>query len=484
MVGGDEDVGVEGHQAGEELTDAFVDDLDGAGGGLKVAGVADHVAVGVVDDDEAVGIVLQALEQLVGDVVGLHLRVRGEGGRVEAAGHLHLILAGIGLGALAVEKAGDVAELLRLGQAELADAGLGDDLAQEHVHGAVAAHRAKKVILELVPIAGEAQVGDLGAAGTHAGVVVADKGLGQLDGAILAIVGVHHAVAILDARVIADDGAGDVLVGHRVAVRRLLRVIGRLHGLLDGGETLALGIDQALEGLGGQRPVLGTIHRVIPAHRRADDAAADLGHHALKLGQILERRARGRVAAVQEGMDDDAALGELLAGAAHDLEEMLLVGVDALILQQAHQMKLGLVRLPIGDQRLPLRALEQLPALQAVVDALELLLHDAARAHVQVAHLGRALVTIGQTHLLARALNAAPRVTRAQTVDHGGLGAEDGVAGETGIHPPTVADDQADRAFVHGRIPFLNSPLIIPHPRPKNPPPHFCPIVSGKSFKG
>ena len=454
VVGGDEDVGVELHQAGEHLADALIDDLDGAGGGLEVAGVADHVAVGIVHHDEAVGVVLQALEEFVGDVVGLHLGVRGEGGGVEAAGHFHLVLALVGLGALAVEEAGDVAELLSLGQAELADAGLGDDLAQEHIHGAVAAHRAEEVVIELVPVAGEAEVDDLGAAGARTSVVVAHEGLGQLDGAILAIVGVHHAVAVLDAGVIADDGAGDVLIGHRVAVGGLLGVVGGLDGLLDGGEALALGVDQALEGLGGQRPVLGAVHRVVAAHSRADDAAADLGHHALELGEVFQRGARGRVAAVQEGMDHDAALGELLAGAAHDLEEVLLVGVDALVLQQAHEVELGVVGLPVGDERLPLRALEELAALEAIVDALELLLHDAARAHVQVAHLGRALVAIGQAHFLARALNAAPRITRAQTVDDGGLGIEDGVAGETGIHPPAVADDQANRAFGHDWVPF------------------------------
>ena len=105
--------------------------------------MADHVAVGEVHHDEGVWVVLKALQQLRRDIVGIHLRVRGEGGGVEAAGDVHLVLALVGNGRFAVEEARDMAELLGFGDAELAKAGVGHDLAEEVVHAASRAHRSE-----------------------------------------------------------------------------------------------------------------------------------------------------------------------------------------------------------------------------------------------------------------------------------------------------------------------------------------------------
>ena len=66
------------------------------------------------------GFAMYSAQKLVRDVVRVHLRVRREGGGVEAARDVHLVLAGGRHGRFAVEEARDVAELLRLGDAELA----------------------------------------------------------------------------------------------------------------------------------------------------------------------------------------------------------------------------------------------------------------------------------------------------------------------------------------------------------------------------
>ncbi len=103
-------------------------------------------------------------------------------------------------------------------------------------------------------------------------------------------------------------------------------------------------------------------------------------------------------------MDDDPTLGELLAGALHEFEEMFLVGMHALVLQQAKEVELGIVLLPVGDEIRPLLALEEFAGAEAVVDALQFLDHDAPGAHIQVPDFGRTLVAIGQTHSLAAAV--------------------------------------------------------------------------------
>ena len=97
-----------------------------------------------------------------------------------------------------------MAELLRLGEAQLADAGPGDDLAEEVVHAAAGAHRAEEVVVELVPVAREAEERHLRARGALARVVVADERLRELDGAVLAVVRVHDAVAVAHAGVFQD----------------------------------------------------------------------------------------------------------------------------------------------------------------------------------------------------------------------------------------------------------------------------------------
>ena len=141
-------------------------------------------------------------------------------------------------------------------------------------------------------------------------------------------------------------------------------------------------------------------------------------------------------------MHHDAPLWELRPRALHQLEKMLLVGVDALVLEKAEEVELGVVRLPLRNEALPLRALEELAGGESVVDALELLHHDAARAHVEVAHLGAALVAVGQAHGLAAAVEQAVRVARPYLVDHRRLGSEHGIPLASRVHSPSIADYQ------------------------------------------
>ena len=143
-------------------------------------------------------------------------------------------------------------------------------------------------------------------------------------------------------------------------------------------------------------------------------------------------------------MNHDHAGGIFLARALHELVEVLLVRVHALVLQQAEEVQQAAVLLPVRDEVLPLRALEELAAGKAVVDALQLLHDDAARAHVQVAHLARALVSVGQADCLAAAVKQAMWIARADLVYDWRLRRRHGIAVVACVHAPAVADDQCN----------------------------------------
>ena len=141
-------------------------------------------------------------------------------------------------------------------------------------------------------------------------------------------------------------------------------------------------------------------------------------------------------------MDGYGALRVLLPGAAHDLEEMLLVRVDALVLEEAEEVQNAPVGLPARDESDPLLHAEKRARPEAVVDALELLDHDAAGAHVQVPDLGGALVPVGKPDGLARALQRRPGVRGLVGRDVRRLGGGDGVALGSRVEAPAVAYDQ------------------------------------------
>ena len=100
-----------------------VDGFDGADGGFHLAGVADHVGVGEVDDDDVEGGVADGFDDGVGDAGGGHLGGEVVGGDL-LRGDEGAVFAGEGFLDAAVEEVGDVGVLLGLGYAEVAEVGL------------------------------------------------------------------------------------------------------------------------------------------------------------------------------------------------------------------------------------------------------------------------------------------------------------------------------------------------------------------------
>ena len=110
-----------------------VDGFAGLDGGLQSAGVADHVGVGEVGDDEIEGGVVDGLDDGVADGLGLHLRREIVGGDFERRNQ-RAIFAGEGRFDAAVEEVSDVRKLLSLSHAQVAQLVRGENVGEDVVH--------------------------------------------------------------------------------------------------------------------------------------------------------------------------------------------------------------------------------------------------------------------------------------------------------------------------------------------------------------
>ena len=67
-------------------------------------------------------------------------------------------------------------------------------------------------------------------------------------------------------------------------------------------------------------------------------------------------------------MHNNLALREFLASLAHELEEMLLMRKHAFVLKETEEMERRIVVLPVRDESLPLRALEEFAGRKTIGD--------------------------------------------------------------------------------------------------------------------
>ena len=175
---------------------ARVHRLHGLDGGLENAGVAHHVAVGEVQDDDVIRAGVDALDALVADLPGAHLGLEVVGGHL-GGGHQHPVLAGVLLFHAAVEEEGDVGVLLRFGDAQLG-----------HAHGAEVLAQA---VFHRDPGPGHQHIG-------HGGVVlgVADVGGGEILPLEAVEIRVHNGPGDLPGPVGTEVEENDaVIVGNR-----------------------------------------------------------------------------------------------------------------------------------------------------------------------------------------------------------------------------------------------------------------------------
>ena len=109
----------------------------------------------------------------------------------------------------------------------------------------------------------------------------------------------------------------------------------------------------------------------------------------------------------------------------------------------------------------------ELAAFDQLVDADDLLLDDAPRAHVEVPDLGRPLIPRPQPDGPPGGAEDGVRVRREQLAENRRVGEGDGVAGVLASDPPAVADDQDDGSSHPAHLTSAAAPVQRPIQRPK-----------------
>ena len=331
---------------------------------------------------------------------------------------------------------------LRLGNAQLGHALLGDILAEDvvqallgegdgHVgHGRVVGGGAHVVHVEeaLFPL--------------KAGEIGVHEGAGDLPGPVGAEVHEDDGVPVPDLRVFGGDHGHHELVGDA-------RVIAGLHGPHRVAEeaVLALAVHHGLVGPLHPVPVGVPVHGVVAAGDGGDlrpvlaAGLVHLRHEALAGGG-------GHVPAVHEAVDEDFGAAQIV-GHLHRRLNVGDVAVDAAVGHQAVDVDglPGVFRRQHG--LLVGGVFKEVPVGDGLGDLGQVLEHHPARADVGVAHLGVAHLPVGQAHVQPGGGQPAQGVPGKQLIQVGGAGGGDGVVPRRlgGGQAEAVHDDQCGRCF-------------------------------------
>ena len=267
----------------------------------------------------------------------------------------------------------------------------------------------------------------------------------------------YDAVALLHARIAADDGRDDKFVRHLLRVRGFDSFLRRrlLHAV-----SLGDGVIRLLDAL----PALVAIHGVVAPRDRRDLADADLTAFLFELGEIACRARRRHVAPVEEGMHIDFRESILLRHFEKPVE-VLFVAVHAARRNEAEEVKCAARLLRAVDGVEQSLVLEERALGDRLRDARELLVDDAPCADVRMPDLGVAHLPVRQADVLARRLQLGVRIFRREAVQDGRLSDGDGVRRVFRVaDSPAVHDDERDRCIFqscHRSTPFLWSMLQI-----------------------
>ena len=399
MVGGDHDYAVRLGDHRKQARQLEVQALHGGDHGLEVAGVADHVAVGVVDAQVAVLARLDGFDQGVGDLGALHPRALLEGHHVRRDLGVGLELVVELARLVAVPEVGDVAVLLGLGDGELGDAVLREVLAE----GAADRRRHHQEAgrnLEVAVVLHHAGVGDLREADTVEDLEVGfGEGAGDLDGAVAAEVEVDHGVTVDDGAdglaTLCDHESGQVLVDDAG-----LFGAEDLDGLLGRSEAAALGQHVAFPAALDHAPVgLVAVHGDAHAATAGSDGGVKIG--AIEAGEegfegldVVQGGGLAHVAAVDERMHAHGLDAFLLGLGDHGLE-VVNVAVHVAVGEEAQEVD-GAALLACSHHVLPALSVPHGAGVDGLGDELGPLGEDAAGADGVVAHFGVAHVVIGR----------------------------------------------------------------------------------------
>ena len=225
-------------------------------------------------------------------------------------------------------------------------------------------------------------------------------------------------------------------VGHALVVR-LFHPLHRV-GVL---AAFRIGEHHRVVGLGDALPAPVAVHGVVAAIDRGDLAAVVLAHLLLQLFEISRAVGGQRVAAVHEGVDEDAVQAILLRHLQQRIE-MRLLRMHAAVRNQSEQMQPAFAgaRMLHRVQQHGMR--EELAVLDHQIDAGDVHVHDAAGADVEMADFAVAHLPFGQAHERPAGMNQRVGILAQQAVIRRLARERDGVGFGFGAVSPAVENDK------------------------------------------
>ena len=439
MVSSDEDLVAHLLRCLADFTDTLVDRLNGFDRCLHDAGMTNHVAVGEIADDDVVFAGTHLFAEGIADLFGAHLRHQVIGRELPRRRDQHAVLAGILLFHTAVEEERDMRVLLSLGDAQLLEPRVRDDLAHR-VFQFLRRERHREIHEGLVISCGaDILQREDGLSALESIEVRLRERIGHLTCAVRTEVHEDDGVAFVDdACGIADD-RHDELVRHSLRVARF----NRMHGV---GILYALAQRDRVIALFHTVPTLVAVHAVEASGDRGDLAAADLFAVVVKLLDISCAGGRRHVTAVEEAVQIHA-LEPTLFRHLHRGKDVRDMAVHAAVRQQAQKVQrlaLGLGSVHGSDVG---GIGEEIAVVDRLRDARQGLEHHAAAADVRVADLGVAHLPIRETDVEAGGGELRRGPVRHETVHHGRLRRIDGVRSVVLADAVAIQDDECD--FLH-----------------------------------
>ena len=413
-------------------TDTFIDLLNRLDGCLEDAGVADHVRVGEVDDNDIIFAAADGRVQFLADFGRAHFRLEVIG-RYRGRRNQDPVLILVGIFNTAVEEEGYMGIFLGLCQTQLLEAvgcqilteGIVDgDLLESNIFvgdGLIIILEAD--IGQRHIAVGSCQVLDaLGVrsfAGLFGDIFIREaECLGDLSGTVRTeveendgVIGFYDGQGL--AFFIGNDSGQNELVRHAL-------VIGVLHSLDAVGRLVAYAQYQGVICLLDTVPVVIPVHRIVTAVEGSHLAYADLRCLVDQLLQIA-LAGRGRcISAVEERMQIYSVQALSLA----ELQDRVQVGVVAVyaaVGKQAPDVQIGIVLFTVIDGAEQFFVLEEYAVLDIFGDQCQVLIYDAAAAHVHMADLGVAHLAIRKTYEQSGGIALLERILFHQLIHYRGL---------------------------------------------------------------
>ena len=417
----------------DDFANALINGLHSGLDGFVNTGVAHHITIREIDDDEVVLVEFDGLDQLVLHLVSAHLGLEVVGCNLRTC-HEDALLAFVGSLSAAVEEEGDVCVLLCLGSMELLQALAADVFAQCVLH----------VLLREKDV----NTSEAGIVRRHAVVLEARDGLhallnhillseddGEFLSAVVAVVEEDDHVAFLDGTVnLAVVDGLDELVGHAF-------VVAVLHSFEEVCCLFALAADEQVVCNLHAFPTLIAVHCIEAANDAGDDGVACLVAFVDELFDEADAALRVGIATVHKAVDVSFAYAVFLTNL-DEFEEVVERRVYAAVAGQAHQVDALASLLGVFVGADDFWVFQNAAVCAGAVDFHQILIDDATGTDVQVTHLAVTHLSIGQTYILTTCQKLAVRISCVNLVKVRSWSVEDDIPFAVSANAPAVENHQ------------------------------------------